>query len=81
MIEEIGGGFLRFIWWMIWEMFFGTLCYFIGWPVCKVVTLGRYPPSQSSVDKEYSRDKEGLPCTLVGFVTLITIIVFGVDLA
>ena len=81
MIDETGGGFLKLIWSVVWEFFFGTLCYFIGWPVCKLITLGRYPPSESSIDNAYSRQKEGLPCTLVGFVTLVTIIVFGVDLA
>lgn len=29
--------------WLIWELCFETVAWYVGWPICRVVSLGRYP--------------------------------------
>ncbi|MBE0363962.1 hypothetical protein PULV_a1492 [Pseudoalteromonas ulvae UL12] len=53
------------------EFFINTVCYYIGWPICRIFTLGKYP-------KEYPHE-EGLfkgfvfynDVVIVGFITLL----------
>ena len=69
-MDEIGSGFFRLIWGVVFEIFFLTVCYWIGWPVCKIITLGRYPATGSRAFYEHSSNEEGWLCSLVGLVTL-----------
>ena len=49
VIVELLSAFVRVL---VVKILFGTVFYWIGWSVCKAVTLGRYPNSlQSSVKK------------------------------
>ena len=80
MIDELGGSVVRVMWWILSELFFGTVCYFIGWPVCKLLTLGRYPSSSDTIFVEYSRYQEGWPCAIVGLVTLLGLVTLGVNI-
>lgn len=41
--EEIGRGFFRGIGYILVEVFFRTVCYWVGWPICQLATLGKYP--------------------------------------
>jgi len=36
-------GILRFLWWLAWEFCVQTVGWAVGWPICKVVSLGRFP--------------------------------------
>ena len=72
LVEEVGKGFLRGIGYILAEIFFGTICYWVGWPVCKLVTLGRYPPSTEVVYLErHSARHSGFWCSVIGFLILI----------
>ena len=78
LIGEIGKGFVRGIGYILAEIFFGTVCYWIGWPICKVVTLGRYPSSKQVVYLEdYSGNNRGFWCSAVGLVVLIFVSLFA----
>ena len=71
--EEIGRGFFRAIGYFLAEIFFGTICYWVGWPICKIITLGKYPASQQVVYlDDYSGRREGFWCSAVGLLTIIT---------
>jgi len=71
LVGEIGKGFLRGVGYILAEIFFGTICYWVGWPICKVVTLGKYPASSNTVYlDDYSGDRSGFWCSGVGFLTI-----------
>ena len=72
LIGDIGKGFFRAIGYILAEIFFRTICYWVGWPVCKLVTLGCYPSSKQFVYLEdYNGNHYGFWCSAVGLVVLI----------
>jgi hypothetical protein len=70
MVDEIAGGLLRLVWWVIYEILFYTLCYWVGWPVCKVFTLGKYPASGSRTYLGGKNDA-GWFCSFVGLAVIV----------
>lgn len=77
LIGEIGKGFFRGIGYIIAEIFFGTICYWVGWPICKVVTFGKYPSSEQLVYLEdYSGGNNGFWCSAVGLLVLVFVGLF-----
>jgi hypothetical protein len=36
-------GVLRFLWWLAWELCFQIVGWLVGWPVCRVLSFGRFP--------------------------------------
>jgi hypothetical protein len=76
LIGEIGKGFFRGIGYILAEIFFGTICYWIGWPICKVITLGKYPSSNDVVclDDGWSGSRNNnFWCGAVGLLSIILI--------
>jgi hypothetical protein len=74
LIGEIGKGFFRGIGYILAEIFFGTICYWVGWPICKVITLGKYPSSNQVVYiEEYGKRNNGVWCSMVGLLALVFI--------
>jgi hypothetical protein len=45
VIVELLSTYVRIL---VVEILFGTVFYWVGWPVCKAVTFGRYPNSLAS---------------------------------
>jgi len=43
IVSEIGKGFLRGIGYLLVEVLFNFVFYYIGWPICKILSLGTYP--------------------------------------
>jgi len=33
----------RFLWWLAWDLCVETVGWSIGWPICRVLTFGRFP--------------------------------------
>jgi hypothetical protein len=48
ILGEIAKGFFRGLGYIIAEIFFWFVCYWIGWPICKLLTLGAYPKPQKT---------------------------------
>ncbi|OAL59928.1 hypothetical protein A6R74_01270 [Halomonas sp. ALS9] len=72
--EEIGKGFFRVIGYILAEIFFRTICYWVGWPICKLVTFGKYPSVTKVVYLEQHRHRDdGVWCSVVGLITLIVL--------
>lgn len=53
-MEELADGSLRGVFrllslivrsliWLIWDMFFEVIAWYVGWPICRVLSFGRYP--------------------------------------
>ncbi len=71
-VEEIAKGFLRGIGYILLEILFGTVCYWVGWPICKIVTLGKYPSSNQVVYLDDSQNRtNGFWCSGVGFLVIL----------
>ena len=63
---------IRCLIWIVWELGYETICWCLGWPVCRLATFGALP-------KEHIRDHDkasGLTqfiVSLIGFVLLVVI--------
>lgn len=59
--------------WLFWG-----ICYAVGWPVCKIVTLGFYPRSKSHNRAIFSqrRAHTGFTCAMIGVVIICCAIGF-----
>lgn len=72
IFSEIGKGFFRCLGYIIAEVFFGTICFWVGWPICKTVTLGKYPDSgQAIYYGDNDNRREGFWCSFTGLIVLI----------
>ncbi|MFS1701945.1 hypothetical protein [Alteromonas sp. AMM-1] len=62
-----------FLGWLFWGV-----CYAIGWPVCKVFTLGSYPHSQSRERAifRHQRAHTGFSCAMVGLIVLSLVVAY-----
>jgi len=70
VVEGIGKGILRFIKWVIIDLFVELFLYGYGYLTLKISTLGKYPKP--------NKNNENL-CSTVGFIALvITIILIAV---
>jgi len=78
ILEEIGKGFLRGVGYLLVEILYGTICYWVGWPICRVLTLGRYPRDRSQPLPE-QWTVESFFCSSVGFVVLIIVALYLAD--
>lgn len=42
-ILRLVGVFVRSLIWLIWELCFETIAWYVGWPVCRVISFGKLP--------------------------------------
>ena len=77
ILGEIGKGFFRGIGYILAEIFFWTICYWVGWPICKVLTLGSYPRKSNSMFLD-EQGHNGFWCAVVGLLTIIGAVTFYV---
>lgn len=75
LFGEIGKGCLRAIGYLIAEIFYRTICYWVGWPICKILTLGKYPKIKTTSYLE-NRVNSGFWCSAVGLITLIVALLY-----
>jgi hypothetical protein len=75
VIGEIAKGFFRGIGYILAEIFFWNICYWIGWPICKLVTLGAYPKSEKTVYIDDSRHS-GVWCAVVGLIVVVIFVLY-----
>ena len=74
LLEGLIGGILRIIGGLIVEILFEVVCYYIGYPVVKVLTLGKYPKRHESP----FRDGETRQSAIVSAVGLAVLVAAGV---
>ncbi len=75
--EEIGRGGFRGIGYILAEIFFRTICYWVGWPICKLVTLGKYPSASKMIYLDEHRSRAGGAwCAVVGLLALIVLALY-----
>ena len=78
VLEELAKGFFRALTYFVLEIFFGKVCYVLGWPVCKLLSFGKYPSANQSVPSE-SDSKQSYWCSFAGLVVLLAVIVYAVN--
>ena len=62
--------------WITVDFLFYTLCYYIGWAVCKITTLGRFPsnaPHKAGLVKGFS-DRNNFVPTIGLLITIVMIV-------
>jgi hypothetical protein len=76
--SSIVSGFFRGIGYLLADIFYGTICYWIGWPICKVFSGGKYPKkAQYAYWSESS--KSGGWCSAIGLLILVAISIYFVS--
>lgn len=56
--------------WLISELFFETIAWYVGWPICRFLSLGRFP-EQAIHDREAASQLAQALVSLVGFIFLV----------
>ena len=72
LLGELGKGFARGIGYILADIFFQTICFWLGWPVCKTLTLGKYPKPKNTIHRNIVRPADTI-CSLMGFSILFAI--------
>ena len=71
---------VRSVIWLVWDLWFEVLAWYVGWPICRVLSLGAFPKEslneheRASTLVQISVSVIGL-IALVGFTALIAILV------
>ncbi|MDC8832189.1 hypothetical protein [Alteromonas gilva] len=73
IVTETGKGVFRGVGYLIAEVFFWRLCYALGWPLCKILTLGRYPRRVVRERAIFRSENAhtGFTCAAIGLLALI----------
>ena len=61
---------LRGAWWLIWELLFELVAWWVGWPLCRLLSLGRFPSAGWAHPDDDAR-WENLAVSLVGVGVLV----------
>jgi len=77
VVAQAGKGFFRGIGFLIAELLFWRLCYIVGWPVCKILTLGQYPRRVERERAIFRQEKAhtGFTCAASGLIILLVLAV------
>jgi hypothetical protein len=78
ILEQIARPLLaiaRFLFWLAWEWFFHTISWSVGWPICKLLSFGRFPEAGFR-DIDEASDWAAFVVCFLGLVTLAGIICF-----
>ena len=70
VVSEVSNGFFRALGYLLADVFFWTVCYWTGWPVCKLVSLGRYPGKATFFQVRNHYDKR-FWCAFTGLVVWV----------
>lgn len=69
LVSEFGVFLFRLTIALVVDFAFWTVCYWLGWPVCKVISGGRYPASSP----HYGRKHSGHLCAMTGLGLILII--------
>tara|TARA_R110002049_G_C8743173_1_gene527124 strand:+ start:61 stop:342 length:282 start_codon:yes stop_codon:yes gene_type:complete len=69
-ILRLIGVVIRSLIWLIWELCFEIIGWYVGWPICRAISFGYYP-KESINDQEQVNHLSGFIVSLVGIVALL----------
>ena len=64
----------RFLIWLIMELFFEVTAWYVGWPICRALSLGRLP-RESIGEHELAAPLTRFTVSVVGILTLLGIVI------
>ncbi|UTW04941.1 hypothetical protein KDX31_08065 [Amphritea atlantica] len=64
------GVVIRALLWLIWEMFFEVIAWYVGWPICRILSLGHHP-EESINEHEQASSFQQFMVSVVGLLFLI----------
>lgn len=68
------GLLIRFLIWLIMELFFEVTAWYVGWPICRALSLGNWP-RQSIGEHELAAPLTRFTVSVVGILTLLGIVI------
>ncbi|MCK0162626.1 hypothetical protein [Marinobacter sp. S6332] len=71
-ILRFAGLVVRSLIWLIWELCFWELGWYVGWPVCRILSFG-YFPKEPINDQSYVNTLSGFIVSLIGLAALISV--------
>ena len=74
IFEEIGKGIARAIGFIVMDILYNFVCYYIGWPIMKTFTLGKYP-EKANYDYLHTYNRQGTLCSFLGLVVGVAAII------
>lgn len=69
-VFRFAGAVIRSLIWLIYELGFEVLGWYVGWPICRVLSFGKYP-QQLVNDREGASVLTTVIVSTVGFAALI----------
>jgi hypothetical protein len=70
VFEELAKGLFRGLVYFVAEVFFGKICFYLGWPICKLLSFGKYPAANYAVPFE-SGSRQRYWCSFAGLVVFV----------
>jgi len=64
------GVVVRALIWLIWELCFEVIAWYIGWPICRALSFGR-TPQESITEHEQASNLTSFTVSVVGLVSLV----------
>ncbi len=74
------GVLVRALIWLVWEFCFEGIAWYVGWPICRALSLGRLP-QEAMTEHEQASNLTNCTVSLVGLVGLIGLAVLIAKLA
>ena len=70
VLETLIRGLFRGLALLVVEVIFGKLCYVVGWPVCKLLSFGKFPNANGSASPT-SQQRQDYWCSFAGLAVLL----------
>lgn len=64
------GLLVRFLLFLAWDLLIEIVAWYVGWPICRLFTFGRYPEDKINAFDEASTQSQIIVC-IVGFSFLL----------
>jgi len=68
------GLLIRFLIWLIVELFFEVTAWYVGWPICRALSLGSWP-RESIGEHELAAPLTRFTVSVVGILALLGIVI------
>ncbi|QFT54434.1 hypothetical protein [Microbulbifer sp. THAF38] len=61
---------VRSLMWLIWELCFEVIAWYVGWPICRAISFGKLP-QKAITDHEQASNFTNFTVSMVGLVSLV----------
>ena len=68
-ILRIADLIVRSVIWLVWDLCFEIVAWYVGWPICRILSFGRYP-REAINDHEHANMFTSILVPLVGLAFL-----------